>query len=699
MTPLVSVIVPCFNGEAYLRDAIDSALGQTEVVLEIVVVDDGSTDGSAQILASYGNRIRAIRQPNSGVARARNAGIAASRGAFIAFLDCDDVWLPQKLARQIELFGRDPELGLVYSDCQIFSDAGVLVASKRAVRAPAEGHVLQALFRDNFITTSSTVVRRDCLDRVGVFREAGGYAEDYDLWLRLAERYRFGYVDAVAVCYRIRPGQLSDNVEQRYLDDIALLKEWVERVPGWSQKTPVVRRRFGALYFRLGRRCLKAGAPAKARLYLMHGLGYRPIDARTWLFVLLALLPAAAVRHLQALRSVVSGRDRADGPISVVMVSSGFYPKVGGTERQAELLARALQRLGVAVEVVALRFRPDLARVETLSGLRVVRISYPRVRLVAPLVAMLKLALYLVRFRCRYDVVHVHMVGYLAFVATLTARLLRKPIVLKFAVRPPSEQASFDFPQAVRSWPFLERILTGGVRRADRFIAISAMIREMACEGGVPAERIVSIPNAVDLELYRPAAGLERERLRRALGLRAGRVVVFSGRIVRRKGVGDLLQAWANVAARHPDATLYLIGAGRDQDEMRACADRAGVSGSVEFRGVVENVSDWLRAADLFVLPSHFEGMPNALLEAMACGLPSVATRVSGIVDLLEHGRNGLIVEPGQPKQIADAVNQLLEDRDLGDRIGAEARRSVERGYSTDSIARRYLDLYRELLA
>lgn len=387
------------------------------------------------------------------------------------------------------------------------------------------------------------------------------------------------------------------------------------------------------------------------------------------------------------------------GPMSVVMVSSGFYPKVGGTERQAELLARALQRLGVAVEVVTLQFRRDCALDETLSGLHLTRIPFPRVRLLATAVVAARLAAYLIRRRRRYDLIHVHMVGYLAVIATVAARLLRRPIVLKFAVRPPAAAGAFgDFPAAVRKVPFLERLLVWGVRRADRFVAISGMIRDMARRGGVPDDRIVSIPNAVDPELFRPADPAARERLRRALGLRPGRAVLFSGRIVRRKGVADLLQAWPEVIAKHPDATLYLIGAGKDLEAMRAQADRFGIAGAIEFRGVVENVADYLRAADLFVLPSHFEGMPNALLEAMACGLPAVAARVSGVVDLIEHARNGLIVEPQRPDALAGAIHRLLEDRALAAALGAAARASVERGYSIEAVARRYLDLYAELL-
>jgi glycosyltransferase involved in cell wall biosynthesis len=296
------VIVPCFNGAAYLREAIDSALQQVGVSFEVIAVDDGSTDASREVLASYGDRVRRIFQDNAGVARARNVGIAAARGEYVAFLDCDDVWLPHKLAAQLERFRQDPELGLVYADSEIFCETGVLVASKRRLRAPFEGNVLEPLFNDNFITTSSVVVRRKCLDDVGAFREDRRFATDYDLWLRLAERYRFGYVDRVSVRYRIRPGRLSDNSERRNLDDIALLSDCVRRVPGWSEKDAAVRRRFGVVYFKLGRRCLKAGEHAKSRAYLMQSLGYHPTNARAWLFLFLACLPRAVVRRLQAIR-------------------------------------------------------------------------------------------------------------------------------------------------------------------------------------------------------------------------------------------------------------------------------------------------------------------------------------------------------------------------------------------------------------
>jgi glycosyltransferase involved in cell wall biosynthesis len=113
----------------------------------------------------------------------------------------------------------------------------------------------------------------------------------------------------------------------------------------------------------------------------------------------------------------------------------------------------------------------------------------------------------------------------------------------------------------------------------------------------------------------------------------------------------------------------------------------------------VENVQDYLRAADLFILPSHFEGMPNALLEAMACGLPVVATSVSGVMDLIKHGQNGLLVEPGRADRLADAIVRLLEDREMALLMGIEARKTMEQFYSIKAVTSAYAELYTQLLS
>jgi glycosyltransferase involved in cell wall biosynthesis len=303
MKPLVSVVIPCFNGEAYVREAIDSVLAQNGIPLEVIAVDDGSTDSTREILESYGDRVRRIYQDNAGVGRARNVGIAAARGGYVAFLDCDDLWLPGKVKKQLALFDARPDMGLVYCDAEMFNAKGVVVHSKKAIRPPAREQVLNALFLDNFITTSSVMIRKSCLESVGTFREEYRNAQDYDLWLRMARAFKFGYVDEILVRYRIRKGGLSEHGENRNLIDITILKECIEQMPElFPEGSPVVRGRLGQLYYKLGRRSLKAGENGKSRGYLIQSLRCYAGNARAWLFLLLSFLPHAVVRRIQAIR-------------------------------------------------------------------------------------------------------------------------------------------------------------------------------------------------------------------------------------------------------------------------------------------------------------------------------------------------------------------------------------------------------------
>ncbi len=384
---------------------------------------------------------------------------------------------------------------------------------------------------------------------------------------------------------------------------------------------------------------------------------------------------------------------------SILMITSGFYPKVGGAERQAEQLARALQDQGFIVRIVTLQFLDDLPLEEELDGLSVVRIHYPRIKLLGGAMILLRLAWWLIRYRHDYEVIHVHMVEYLAFVASIVGTLLGKPVLLKFALRPPDSAASFgDFPKMVGRWRCLEWLLMTGIRKADRFVAISQKIEEMAVKQGLPTERVVRIPNGVDLQTFAPLLDLERVSLRSLLEMCTDPAVVYSGRLVPQKGVGDLLMAWQTVIAKRPDATLYILGTGRSKEELFRQSNTFGLGNSVQFLGVVDNIRDYLQTADMFVLPSHYEGMPNALLEAMSCGLPVVATAVSGVIDVIQDGKNGLLVEPGKPDQLAQAIIRLLGDQGTAHRLSVEARKTIEQSYSIEAVALTYAALYYQLL-
>ena len=211
----VSVVIATFNHARLLTEAIESALRQTLDPVDVVVVDDGSTDDTPAVLAGYGTRVRVLRQPNRGLAAARNAGLAATRATYVAFLDADDVFAPTKLAEQVAVLERAPTVGWTYCDVLIETVAtgATATASERfGYRARAlDGWLFPELIHGNFIPAIAPLVRRTVLDVVGGFDEGLTALEDWDLWLRLALSAEARYSPAVLATYRVQRGGMSED--------------------------------------------------------------------------------------------------------------------------------------------------------------------------------------------------------------------------------------------------------------------------------------------------------------------------------------------------------------------------------------------------------------------------------------------------------------------------------------------------------
>lgn len=196
MRPETSVIIPTWNRRDLVARAIDSVLAQTRPVEEIIVVDDGSTDGTGAFLAQrYGERITLLTQANAGVSAARNRGLAAARGRYVALLDSDDVWLPEKTARQLAHLEAQPQLGMVLCDVERVNPDGSLIdVFERRRQIPADGPALQWVLRDPALAPLSLLMRREVYEDVGGFDESLRTAEDLDYHLRVAARWPIGVV-------------------------------------------------------------------------------------------------------------------------------------------------------------------------------------------------------------------------------------------------------------------------------------------------------------------------------------------------------------------------------------------------------------------------------------------------------------------------------------------------------------------------
>lgn len=377
-------------------------------------------------------------------------------------------------------------------------------------------------------------------------------------------------------------------------------------------------------------------------------------------------------------------RDR-NAPIRVAMVIHGYYPLIGGAERQLTALAPVLQDHGVVVDVITRRF-PGLAASETIAGVSVHRVTAPGSRATSSVVFTLAAVRQMARLRP--DVVHAHDLYSPATAALLTKRLLGTPVVAKVPRGGGLGSIARLMGRA------LGRQRVAWLRRGvDAFIVISREIERELAAIGVPPERRVSIPNGVDTVRFAPLPEHERIDRRASLGLPRAPVAIFTGRLALEKRLHELLAIWPAVRARHEGALLLLIGSG---DQQAALESQAGEG--VRLAGSLLDVAPYLQAADLFVLPSAAEGLSNSLLEAMSTGLPCIATAVGGTPELIDHGRTGWLVPLGDPALLQQAILTMLGDGGLRESLGRQARQHVESRYSLSRIATEMRDMYRRLV-
>jgi len=204
-----SVVIPAFNAEQYIGATLESVFLQTRPAYEIIVVNDGSTDGTLEVLHRFGDRIRIVDQKNSGVSAARNNGVSAATGDVIAFLDADDLWLPDKLLLQGSKLAEGYELA--YTNKYYFGCVGDLPDKQSDISAMPQGDIWEYLLSNNVMTTSSVVVTKRLFQDYRGFDETMSFCEDWDLWLRLAEQAAVGYNPEPLVKYRVHFTGLSSN--------------------------------------------------------------------------------------------------------------------------------------------------------------------------------------------------------------------------------------------------------------------------------------------------------------------------------------------------------------------------------------------------------------------------------------------------------------------------------------------------------
>jgi glycosyltransferase involved in cell wall biosynthesis len=386
----------------------------------------------------------------------------------------------------------------------------------------------------------------------------------------------------------------------------------------------------------------------------------------------------------------------------VVVLTPYFRPIVGGVESNAERLALFLRAGGFGVTVLTKRLTADLPDADATDHVRIERIGPLGARSPSGKWQMLPaVTAWLVRHRTAYDVVcsiDCRGVG----LGALAARgVSGRPVIVQ------PQTTGVLMPDGT-SGPLAAPVkgaLGSLYAHADAVACIAHTIEREALARGIPRERVHFLPNAIDMRRFSMPTAAQRAAAREMVGVKPDEVAcVFLGRLSREKGLMDLLHAWVRLRPRNAGVLLV---AGPDMDghawnvgpEARAFVESQGLDRSVRFLGPVTDVARLMHAADVLIQPSHFEALGLSAVEALACGVPVIASAVGGLVDFVVDGVNGRTCPPKDPAALAEQLQTLIDDGDLRRRLASAARPSVEREYDEQLVFNRFADLIRELAA
>ena len=383
------------------------------------------------------------------------------------------------------------------------------------------------------------------------------------------------------------------------------------------------------------------------------------------------------------------------------MLARLFPPVYSGAGVQALRLCQELMARDVQVSVLTVQF-PGLKAVEEVQGIRVYRLPERGNSARGRLWFAWDVARFLIAHQGEYDVLHMHSVyRWFTYSSMLLCNILGKPTIVKLTLLGSNDPLS------------IRRQRWGGVKlwvlgQAHRMVCLSSeLYRRCIDDPMMREEQLVCIPNGVDTEEFMPVDSATQRTLRQSLSIPLDQpVVIYVGILAHRKGTDVLLRAWQPVLRQRPGAVLLLVGP--LEDPHNAFADEvserlpqwveACPPGSVMATGRVETVAAYLQAADIFVLPSRSEGLPNVLLEAMATGLACVGSRISGITDVVSDGVDALLFDSECEEELAACLLRLLDDASLRAELGRAARQTVETRFSLVSVADAYKALYDQLI-
>ncbi len=361
------------------------------------------------------------------------------------------------------------------------------------------------------------------------------------------------------------------------------------------------------------------------------------------------------------------------------------YPIVGGLERQAHELSKSLLRQGLQITVLSGKINGMGPETEMIEGVQVIRLPWSSMKCLRVLRTFFALALNMFKIRSKYDVVHLHNISWIGTLVILLAKKLGKPVIAKLP-----NFGDFGIPGMKKR--FLGQLLLHVYKKADAIIAMTPeSIRELR-DIDYPESRIFKITNGVSSKIYYPLDEIKE-------GINHPTNIVFTGRLSHEKGIIDLISVWPQIVQESSGSVvLNIYGDGPQRSEIMEKIQLLDIANKVILHGHIENISSELRNADIFVLPSYAEGNSNAILEAMASGLPIVSTRVGGTSRLMGKTGSDFLTSPGDQEGLKHCLLRLISDAEKRNTLGKLMRSRVQSFFRIEKIADRYNLAYCHLI-
>ncbi|MEG4352393.1 glycosyltransferase [Microcoleus sp. LAD1_D3] len=717
-TPLISVIIPAYNGDRYIVQAVESALGQTFTNLEIIVVDDGSTDNTQQVLQPYLDRIRYIYHENQGVGVARNLACQLAQGEFLAFLDADDYFLPSKLEKQLACFDADPGLDMVQTGWLLVDETGREISAvkpwQQASKLDLESFILYKCVRP-----SAMMLRQKWWEKLGGFDSQFPLAEDLDFALRLALKgCKTVWLEETLTCYRQHNSNLMSSGFRVMKNIEIVMKKFFARphlpLSIRQLKNP---ERYQCLKW-LAWRMYRDGHLAEMAQSLEESLQYTPFSPTKTVLNWLESFQMASEEYgenfdayslsklaeWQEIIQMVMTNPPQSQPSSIptpseaqahILLYNTDDPGVGGLAQYNHAILCQLALLGYRVTCVQTKHSSPLLKRERELGIEHLWLDFSGHKDLQRVLRNTQDARELFASNQPDMIIFSDGWPFSNFAAKQVVIEMGIPYMMVIGLVMP-EHATFACGDVV---PYVEGVLYHCLQARALIVGAYDHLNLLCQHFKLPKERGQVIYLGRSPEYFAPPNAAVRQRLRQEIEIPEDAIVCFtSARLASIKGHRYQIEAIKQLQQSPVWSKLYFVWAGTGEGsadnveiELRETIKELGVSDRVKAIGQRWDILDWLDASDIFILTSLADAAPSlAVMEAMAKGLPVVATAVGGIPEGL--GDTGkLLPDPttdpeGTARELAKTVEAWAMNPELRHHIGQACKQRAEQVFKEERM-------------